>query len=351
LAATLGEGVFGPHHFRLSLGKRLYYEVKSLLPRAVIDVLKQGNARLNRDGFLLNWPIEERYARFQWAVMHHLLDITGLADIAFWHFWPEGHRFAFVLTHDIETAEGQSRVRTVVDLEETLGFRSSFNFVPESYPLDRNLMKELVERGFEVGVHGLRHDGKLFRSQAAFEKQVVRINRYLQEFGALGFRAELMHRNPHWMQALEVEYDLSFFDTDPFEPIPGGVMSIWPFTIGRFVELPYTLVQDSTLIRVLGENTPQLWQDKVHFIAQYYGMVLLNAHPDYIKDDAAWNVYSDFLRSMKDQVDAWHALPRDVARWWRLRADSDFVEKIPGAVLGRAHLADNRVVCSIKETE
>ena len=31
------------------------------------------------------------------------------------------------------------------------------------------------------------------------------------------------------MQALEIEYDLSFFDTDPCEPIPGGTMSIWPF--------------------------------------------------------------------------------------------------------------------------
>ena len=45
------------------------------------------------------------------------------------------------------------------------------------------------------------------------------------------------------MRHLEIEYDLSFFDTDPFEPIPGGTMSIWPFFIGHFVELPYTLAR------------------------------------------------------------------------------------------------------------
>ncbi len=60
------------------------------------------------------------------------------------------------------------------------------------------------------------------------------------------------------MQALEVEYDLSFFDTDPYEPIPGGGMSIWLYWIGRFIELPYTLAQDSTLAIVLGEETPRL---------------------------------------------------------------------------------------------
>ena len=77
------------------------------------------------------------------------------------------------------------------------------------------------------------------------------------EFGAVGFRAPLTIRNPEWMQALNIEYDLSFFDTDPFEPIPGGTMSIWPFFTGHFVELPYTLVQDYTLVSVLGEDYPK----------------------------------------------------------------------------------------------
>ena len=78
-------------------------------------------------------------------------------------------------------------------------------------------------------------------------------------------------RNPEWMQALEIEYDLSFFDADPYEPMPGGTMSIWPFILGRFVELPYTLIQDHTLTAVLGETTPRLWLEKVDFIERYRG--------------------------------------------------------------------------------
>ena len=100
----------------------------------------------------------------------------------------------------------------------------------------------------------------------AKELYANRINSYAKKWNAAGFRSELTFRQPEWMQALEIEYDLSFFDTDPFEPICGGTMSIWPFIIGHFVELPYTLVQDYTLTSVIGENSPRLWLEKVDFI-------------------------------------------------------------------------------------
>jgi len=46
------------------------------------------------------------------------------------------------------------------------------------------------------------------------------------------------------MQSLEIDYDLSFFDTDPFEPIPGGTMSIWPFLLGGLVVMKIALALD-----------------------------------------------------------------------------------------------------------
>ena len=113
-------------------------------------------------------------------------------------------------------------------------------------------------------------------------RRAKRINAHLKELDAVGFRSPLTMRNPEWMQALEIEYDLSFFDTDPYEPMPGGTMSIWPFILGHFVELPYTLMQDYTLTAVLGETTPRLWLQKVDFIERYHGMALVNTHPDYL---------------------------------------------------------------------
>src|SRR5438128_12671268 len=74
-----------------------------------------------------------------------------------WPGWPDGKKFAFVLTHDVEGKERIENVQALAGLEQEFGFRSSFNFIPESdYTVPPALRSWLSERGFEVGVHDLR---------------------------------------------------------------------------------------------------------------------------------------------------------------------------------------------------
>jgi hypothetical protein len=318
LALTLGEGRFGSKHWGLGPLKKAYYRVKPYVPRALARHVR----RIYSCGVLSheNWPIEHHYIDFLWEVLRQVLILSNRNELKIRYFWPNPSRLALVLTHDIETSAGQEFVETVADFEESLGFHSSFNFVPERYTLNYRLMDTLRQRGFEAGVHGLKHNGRLFDSRSAFMRNAKRINGYLKGWKATGFRAELTLRQPEWMQVLEMEYDLSFFDTDPFEPIPGGTMSIWPFSIGRFIELPYTLVQDHTLTSILKETTPRIWLEKVDFIEKYHGMALVNTHPDYLKSKSTWDVYCEFLNKMKKRGCYWHALPGKVAKWWRTRS-------------------------------
>jgi hypothetical protein len=334
LFLTLGEGQFGPRHWQLSAPKRLYYLLKPALPRWSTRLARRAYRRSAGSPFPLGWPNEPRYAQFQLAVAREIMRRTRRRALPFIHFWPDGHRYAFVLTHDVETAAGQDLVPSLADLDASYGFRSSFNFVPERYEVDRKLLDQLRTRGFEVGVHGLKHDGKLFSSYSEFMRRAQRINRYLKDFGAVGFRAPLTHRNPEWMQALEIDYDLSFFDTDPYEPIPGGTMSLWPFIMGRFVELPYTLVQDYTLTDVLHETTARVWLQKVAFIQANGGLALLNTHPDYLVNPTTRQVYIEFLSAMRLRLDYWHALPMEVAAWWRARSQAVSLATLPGGVEG-----------------
>ncbi len=322
LALTLGEGRFGSGHWSLSLPKRIYYMLKPLLPRPLTRTLRKLYRHPEARDSYTQWPIETRYVYFLWEVLAQLSRMFPEQEFSIKPLWPQCFDFSLVLTHDIESARGQEFIRKVADLEESLGFRSSFNFVPEGYSIDLGLMDELRQRGFEIGVHGLTHDGKLFNSRRKFEHDANRINRHLKDLGAVGFRAPLTIRNPEWMQVLNIEYDLSFFDTDPFEPIPGGTMSIWPFFIGHFVELPYTLIQDYTLTCILGERSPRIWLEKVDFLQEYHGMALVNTHPDYLKDGASWDIYLAFLHEMKNRHDCWHALPRDVVSWWKKRSSA-----------------------------
>ena len=187
-----------------------------------------------------------------------------------------------VLTHDVEGPFGLSHLLDVLALERARGFRSSISFVGDTYEVPDSLLREVREAGFEVALHGWRHDGRLFESRARFDRRLPGMNARLRQWGAVGFRSPMTHRVPSWMQGLEVEWDSSFFDTDPFEPMPGGVMTIWPYVMGRFVELPYTLPQDHTLIETLGETSPRIWLEKLDFLAGHGGMALVNTHPDYL---------------------------------------------------------------------
>jgi hypothetical protein len=328
LALILGEGRFGPDHWSLSLSKRVYYLLKPVLPRRLTRMLRRAYHPSPEAGEQIQWPIEPRYVAFVWQVLAEVTRRSPGQHLNIRSLWPEGRRFALVLTHDVESKTGLQYVRHVADLEESLGFRSSFNFVPEDYPLDMLLVDELCDRGFEVGIHGLKHDGRLFNSRSAFEKSAARINEYLRKTRAAGFRSPLTIRHPEWMQCLDVDYDLSFFDTDPFEPIPGGTMSIWPFFTGRFVELPYTLVQDYTLTDVLKQDGPRIWLEKVQFIRENWGMALVNSHPDYLLDPMRFGIYSRFLQAMREEQDAWNALPRQMACWWRTRGTAEDVTSV-----------------------
>lgn len=328
LELTLGESRFGPDRWRLTPLKQMYYILKPFLPHALTRLMRRGYHHATRNSLRIPWPLDDRYIRFLWTVYAKVFASMD-TPLEPKPFWPDESRFAFVLTHDIEEGRGQNFVRAVADLEESLGFRSLFNFVPERYRVDRALMDELRARGFEIGVHGLKHDGRLYNTQTGFIRRARKINAYLKEYGAVGFRSPFMMRNPEWMQALEVEYDLSFFDTDPFEPMPGGVMTIFPFFLGHFVELPYTLVQDHTLTIFLRETTPRLWLKKTDFIEKCGGMALLNSHPDYLLDPLTFKIYSEFLLAMRAREGYWHALPREVAARWRYRSDLQVCDGIP----------------------
>ena len=296
-----------------------YYLVKPAIPRRVRVAIRRSVATRRRRQVGGHWPID---------------DASGRTPES-WSGWPDEKRFAFVLTHDVEGARGLNRCHRLAEMEIGLGFRSSFNFVPEGeYEVGAALRAFLNAHGFEVGVHDLHHDGKLYRSRKAFEQNAERINHYLKSWQAVGFRSAFMLHNLEWLQELDVLYDASTFDTDPFEPQPDGVHTIFPFRVagtpsGGYVELPYTLPQDSTLFLVLGESSIDVWTRKLDWLAARGGMALVNVHPDYMSFDRqngaseySAGLYEQFLTYVKERYarEAWFALPREVAAY--VRADS-----------------------------
>lgn len=170
------------------------------------------------------------------------------------------------------------------------------------------------------------------------------INRYLREWHSVGFRSPSMLHNLRWMHMLEIEYDASTFDTDPFEPQPHGIRSIFPLWIQAdvdsrgFVELPYTLPQDFTLFIMLRERNIDIWKRKLDWIAQRGGMALLNTHPDYIdfegkglgREEYPAELYESLLDYVRTEYRNryWHVLPKEMAKFWAGRLSDS--AKCPG---------------------
>lgn len=319
----------------LSVPQRLYYQVKPYIPWVLRNRLRRASIARTRQRHQASWPIDPA---------------SGTPPPG-WPGWPEGRQFSFVITHDVEGPAGLAKCLRLARLEQSLGFRSCFNFIPEgSYRVPDALRAQLTAEGFEVGVHDLHHDGKLYDSPAGFRRKAERINGYLRSWGARGYRSGFMLRNLDWHHHLDVEYDATTFDTDPFEPQPQGAGTIFPFWYQRpthfspnssrppdsrpgaegtrgHVALPYTLPQDSTLFLVLREPTPRIWLDKLDWVARHGGMALVNVHPDYLRFDDepvssfTFSVehYAALLRHVRERHGSrvWHALPHSVARWYR----------------------------------
>lgn len=310
------------------LSLRFYYALKPFVPWRVRMAVRRISARRKRRIFEASWPINESTSR----------------PPAGWQGWPEGKQFAFVVTHDVEGPAGLAKCRQLAELEMSLGVRSCFNFIPEGpYQVPAELRAWLTENGFEVGVHDLNHDGKLFDSQSGFLAKAKRINHYLREWKATGYRSGFMLRNLDWLHELAVNYDSSTFDTDPFEPQPDGAGTIFPYWIPApatrpaggdgadarshqgYVELPYTLPQDSTLFLLLREKTPDIWLRKLDWIAGHNGMALVNVHPDYLQfpgeppSDRTYPLshYVDLLNKVRASIPdrCWHTLPGKVAEF------------------------------------
>ncbi len=299
------------------LRNRVYYRLKPAIPRALRLAVRRWFALRKRSQVRDIWPIAP----------------GSQQPPANWQGWPGGKKFALVLTHDVESQWGLDRCRQLMRLEKSLGFQSSFNFIPKgSYEVPEQLRNELTRNGFEVGVHDLRHDGKLYHTRGEFSKNAELINGFLRDWEAVGFRSGFMLHNLSWLHDLNIEYDASTFDTDPFEPQPDHRNTIFPFWIaapegsknarGGYVELPYTLAQDSTMFLLFREKTPEIWFRKLDWIAEHGGMVLVNTHPDYMDFQNRWslgeypvNLYQQLLEYIRAKYEGqfWHTSPREVA--------------------------------------
>jgi hypothetical protein len=298
----------------------VYYRLRPAIPRAVQIALRRFASRAQSRTAFPRWPIEPGLHEL-YDFLFGLLGEIAREPVPWIAPWPHGYSWALVLTHDVETAVGYEHLDLLRDLEVANGRRSAWNFVPRRYAVDDDDLRRLSDDGFEIGVHGLYHDGRDV-SVATVAERLPAIREAADRWRATGFRAPATRRVWDVMPRLGFDHDSSYPDTDPFEPDGGGCCTWLPFFNGTTVELPITLPQDHTLFTILRETDESLWLEKAEELRRRGGLALLITHPDYMLAPASRDAYRRFIEAYASDKTSWQALPRDVSAWWRRRAAS-----------------------------
>src|SRR5436190_915495 len=110
-----------------------------------------------------NWPVDVTVEQILARLARLCLRSHGIARLPFVWFWPDGASSCAIVTHDVETAAGRDRCSWLMDVDDSHGIKASFQIVPEQrYSVSLALLDEIRNRGFEINIHDLNHDGHLF---------------------------------------------------------------------------------------------------------------------------------------------------------------------------------------------
>jgi hypothetical protein len=274
-----------------------YYRLRPLLPVALRKHFQQHYLRDWQTLPFPAWPVDRSVDRLLEQLLRLSMHARQLDHLPFIWFWPEGHAACAIVTHDVEAPAGRDFTSQLMDIDDAFEMKASFQIVPERrYAVSPAYLDAIRERGFEINVQGLNHDGNLFGDWQTFLRSAQQINAYAKRFGAQGFRSPVMYRKADWFQYLCFSYDMSVPNVAHLEPQRGGCCTVMPYFLpGGMLELPLTTIQDYSLFHILQEYSLAMWRQQIGLILDGHGLLSFTVHPDYVRQQRAQAVYKALL--------------------------------------------------------
>jgi hypothetical protein len=314
----------------LPIVRATYYAVRELLPVSIRKHLQKFYLGDWSKLLFPKWPVDFTVDTLHERILRLSMQANGVQRMPFIWFWPDGAPNTLIVTHDVETAVGRDFTRELIDLDEAHGIRASFQVIPEKrYEVPDEYVALIRSRGFEFNIHDLNHDGQLYQERQLFLQRSKKINSYVKQFGTSGFRAGVMYRNLDWYDAYEMSYDMSMPNVAHLEPQRGGCCTVFPYFVGKILEIPLTTCQDYSLFQILNDYSIDLWKQQLAMLRKRNGLMSFIAHPDYLIDAKARRVYESLLQYLQQMVareKIWMALPGEVDQWWRARNQMRLVQ-------------------------
>lgn len=157
-----------------------------------------------------------------------------------------------MVTHDIDTAEGEGNLPLFLEIEEAVGARSTNFVVPFKWELNHGLLARVREAGHEIGVHGFDHGNQTPYLQR--EMMVQRFDQtipFIERYQCRGYRAPTLLRTRELLSELATrfDYDSSIPTSGGLFPTPNnGCATARPFRVEGIWEIPLSMPRDAGLM-------------------------------------------------------------------------------------------------------
>lgn len=302
-----------PFHYHLIPGeirKKIFYFLYG----------KQGVLihQLNKKKFP-DWPID-----YSVYFLKELLKITQSRqqDLIQQIYLPKRRKYTLCLTHDVDTKGGFEKINDFVKVERSLGFFSTFYIPAFHYDIDFDLLKILEKEGFEIGIHGYNHDGKLpFLNLSEIDDKLKKsVDKFKRHVKIYGFRSPSFLRTPNLYKVLEKYflYDSSAPDTLNLDLQTSfdGCASVFPYKRGKILEIPITVPDEADLLMYgyKPEQILKIWWEKINFIRKVGGVAIILTHtdPHFSGNEIMLKFYQRFLKEVKADDTCFVTLCKDL---------------------------------------
>lgn len=225
----------------------------------------------------------------------------------------EGFPTAILMTHDIDYNICYNHVEHMAKKEKSCGITACYNFLLDvGYSIDKVLLRDIVDMGHEVGLHGVTYDLRLaFRS---YDTILARLkdgkNRLEDMLGEEihGYRNHSLLYS-HTLTSAASDAGFHYQSAVYHYGNPDGCKEYfcWPFSYSNnnLWEIPVSLPQDASLFRsadLSDSHALSLMTDTLDLIGNCGGVACINHHPIIVMD------HKPYFYELLDNIAARNAL-------------------------------------------
>lgn len=235
-----------------------------------------------------------------------------------------GKQAVVCIAHDVDNIIGYRAIQEIAGIEYENGLRTSFNFLThDNYRVDEDLIDSLLERNFEIGLHGYNHDqGFAFRGMKVIAERIDQAIEVLQVDG-IGYRSPALSLSENLFKVLgerDFIFDSSLQIASPFYH---SVRIPYPYYMEDYGiwELPL-MVQDDNYFRDSNSTEKVIFDSIRRFINEAVvlnGICVINMHPHLMANRIKF--YKKFIHVLKEFDNVAFASTKEVINY--IQRDTD----------------------------